>query len=366
MSRAATDSILAEYDRKRGAYEDFAHTVGALVKQIVAASGVVVHSVTWRCKARESLAEKVQRTGKSYQSLSDITDLAALRITTYFSDDVDKVAAIIATEFAIDIENSVDKRAALDPDRFGYQSLHYVAALSSTRSGLLENARFKGMQIEVQVRSILQHAWAEIEHDIGYKSAAGVPRDLRRRFARVAGLLELADAEFVSIREQLAVYAKSVVAEIHKDPGNVELDLVSLRALYSIDSNVKALDPMVANIMSRPLNPPNPEHVYEQFLDRLLKLGVKSVDELERLAASERQTVARFAEYWVRRDALQSHREEEEDEPLNSGVGLFYLLYVLVWRKSDHNVAADYFRSNHIGVPTPSEDLAAHLLAFPG
>jgi hypothetical protein len=61
---------------------------------------------------------------------------------------------------------------------------------------LVEYSTHTGVQFEVQIRSTLQHAWAEIEHDRGYKSEVEVARAVRRRFSRLAGLLELADYEF--------------------------------------------------------------------------------------------------------------------------------------------------------------------------
>ena len=55
------------------------------------------------------------------------------------------------------------------------------------------------------MRTVLQHAWAEFEHDIRYKGT--VPeehaRDFDRRFTLAAGLLELADQEFTTIRDRL-------------------------------------------------------------------------------------------------------------------------------------------------------------------
>lgn len=83
-----------------------------------------------------------------------------MRIITYFSEDVDKIASIIQSEFEVDEHNSVDKRIKLDPVRFGYLSLHYVVKLNSTRVRLSEYIIFKDLKVEIQIRSILQHAWA--------------------------------------------------------------------------------------------------------------------------------------------------------------------------------------------------------------
>ena len=142
-----------------------------LLRQLLREREIPVHSISSRLKSRGSLAKKVERKGTSYSDLSDVTDLAGLRIVTYFSDQVDEIAGLIESEFQLDHHNSIDKRADLDPDRFGYLSLHYVVSLSPSRAALTEYRALAGLKAEIQIRSILQHAWAEIEHDLGYKTA---------------------------------------------------------------------------------------------------------------------------------------------------------------------------------------------------
>jgi ppGpp synthetase/RelA/SpoT-type nucleotidyltranferase len=80
-----------------------------------------------------------------------------------------------------------------EKERFGYQSIHYLVQVSEARVALAEYARYRAMIAEIQVRTILQHAWAEIEHDIQYKSSVAMPSVIRRRFMSLAGLLEIAD-----------------------------------------------------------------------------------------------------------------------------------------------------------------------------
>jgi ppGpp synthetase/RelA/SpoT-type nucleotidyltranferase len=193
----------SDYDSATVGMQAFGLKLQGLIQSTVEANGIQVLGVTSRVKSKASVRRKLERTDRE-GDIGSLTDILGIRIITYFRDEVDAVARLIEEEFKIDAERSVDKRAALDPDRFGYLSLHYIAQLNQNRSQLVEYRTYAGVLFEVQIRSILQHAWAEIEHDRGYKSEAEVPRAVRRRFSRLASLLELADDEFLGLRNELA------------------------------------------------------------------------------------------------------------------------------------------------------------------
>lgn len=239
-------NILGEYDRQSDLYKDFAVRCESLVKELLGAEGQRVHSVAARLKRRDKREWKLQREGKSYKTLSEVTDVAGVRIITHFEDDVDRIGTLIETEFGTDPKRSIDKRKALDPDRFGYLSLHYICGLNANRIKLPENRRYAGLWCEIQIRSILQHAWAEIEHDLGYKPDNTVPAPIRRRFSRLAGLLEIADQEFKSIRDELNSYAARVEDEIKSEPSQVEIDDLSLAAFIRNDELCRELDAQMA------------------------------------------------------------------------------------------------------------------------
>ena len=193
------EELLRDFDARRSYLDDLAPRIRDLLGQLLAERGLLVHSVAARVKERPSLERKVRRHKPPYRSLGDVTDLVGARIVTYFTGDVDEVAKVIEDEFSIDLR-SRDPRAAIEPDRFGYLSLHYVVTLSPARLLLPEWARFAGLAFEIQIRTILQHAWAEIEHDRGYHTPDEVPPHVRRRWSRVAALLEIADSEFMTLR----------------------------------------------------------------------------------------------------------------------------------------------------------------------
>lgn len=127
MDKALIAQLLDEFDRNKPIYETFTEKVSSLITEILAENSFKIHSVTCRTKQRSSLSKKLAKPDRDYAALSDITDLVGIRIITHLADEVDKVAEIIIREFEVDLDKSVDKRATLDPDRFGYLSLHYIA-----------------------------------------------------------------------------------------------------------------------------------------------------------------------------------------------------------------------------------------------
>lgn len=191
--------ILSEFASKRRSYEELGKTVEGIIKGLITASGVTVHSINHRIKEAYSLTGKLLR--KEYRELDEITDLLGLRIITLFTNDVSIIENIIKREFEIDAENCIDKRFNVNPAEFGYSSLHLVALLNADRLALTEYKKFEGMKFEIQIRTILQHAWSEIEHDFIYKPHSTVPFAVRRLFYRMAALLESADEDFQRARD---------------------------------------------------------------------------------------------------------------------------------------------------------------------
>src|SRR5690349_11127590 len=132
------DQILAEFEIASPLYLDLSEKAADLLRTMLLDRGVMVHSVTSRAKQRASLERKIRRPDKLYRALQDVTDIAAVRITTYFSEDVPSAVKTVENGFTIDHANSIDKGAEIDPDRFGYRSVHYVASMSKDRLGLVE------------------------------------------------------------------------------------------------------------------------------------------------------------------------------------------------------------------------------------
>ncbi|MBV9853926.1 MAG: hypothetical protein JOY82_05300 [Streptosporangiaceae bacterium] len=298
----------------------FSAALERLIHDLLKADGIRLHTVAARVKSKDSAARKLVA-GEAVRPLSSLTDMLGIRIITYFRDEVDAVAKVIEREFAIDEVNSVDKRAALDPDRFGYLSLHFVAQLNSDRIALTEYRQYGGIKFEIQIRSILQHAWAEIEHDLGYKSEAAVPRSIRRRFSRLAGLLEIADDEFVGIRNELAAHQASASAIIGKGTWNIEIDQDSLFSFTSASEEVGRIDKFIASAMDG-IIAQRPDRSYiGQQAQRLVALGFNSIEDLSSYVDDQSDLLRRFVSY--RLSLIESPRRRRPTVP--RGITFYYL-----------------------------------------
>jgi putative GTP pyrophosphokinase len=293
-----TDEILQDFDNQKSKFDAFAHMFEKLIVDLLQENSIRVHSVSWRVKSRQSLLQKMQSAAGTYENLSAVTDIVGLRIITYFEDEVDAVAKIVEKEFELDKNNSIDKRKILDPDRFGYLSLHYVCGLGVRRCVLPEYRRFGDFKCEIQIRSILQHTWAEIEHDLGYKTKLSVPYDMRRKFSRLAGLLELADSEFAGIRDAMRQYGREVPVQIETNPDTVPIDQTSLAAFIDNAPIVKQIDAEIVQALGgRSLVDPS-NALLSFHVNGLWKCGLRTIADIQQHLQAARTELPTFVEYF--------------------------------------------------------------------
>ena len=195
------EQLLQQYRELRPTLQQLADEATNMLRQALREQGVYVTAIEHRVKTEKSLTGKLELKGVKYKSIDDITDLVGLRVITFYTDEVDKVAVIAQRIFDIDWQESVDKRKLHSLDSFGYNSLHYICRL---RKG--------GPRFELQMRTALQHVWSTIEHDTGYKGDVKIPNEYKRQFSRLAGMLELVDEEFSRLRTVLTDYRRQTLA----------------------------------------------------------------------------------------------------------------------------------------------------------
>ncbi|MEH1820557.1 MAG: hypothetical protein V7L31_16000 [Nostoc sp.] len=296
MNDNVQNDILNEYDNSQIILHKLETKVKELLNDLLEPNKANIHTIVSRIKSKDSLIKKIERKNK-YSYLRDITDIVGFRVITLYSDTVDEVAKIIESEFKIDEQNSIDKRKALEPNRFGYLSLHYVASFSDIRGQLPENTLVSDFRFEIQIRSILQHTWAEIEHDLGYKSKNSPPEPIQRRFYRLAGLLEVADEEFKHLRNAIEEYKCQVEDSINQnDLNNVRVDLESIKEFIQREALVKQISHAISTKINVPLYN---QGVESDIIERLFFSGFSTLEEIKRDLEQYRNQIIEFAVLWI-------------------------------------------------------------------
>jgi GTP pyrophosphokinase len=241
------EAVLAEFDSRAGSLSALCDKTKALIEELLQAANVRYQSVQARVKTRKKLREKYLDPAKEYKKLDDIHDLTGLRVITYYDDEVDRVAEVIEREFEIDPGNTDDKRK-IELDRFGYSAINYVCTHLRTRASLSEYKRFANVRLEIQVTSILSHAWSEMNHG-SYDLGENCPPEIRRRFFQLKALLELADWQFTDLRDKTTSYERAVAVQVEAGVSGLPLDVVSLRSLLEQEPLVAEIDAAITQIL---------------------------------------------------------------------------------------------------------------------
>jgi putative GTP pyrophosphokinase len=268
------------------------------------------------------LSEKYLDSSKDYRELDDIHDQAGLRIITYYEDDVDRAAAVIKREFHLDPENSIDKRVT-EPDRFGYRALNCICKHLEKRVSDVEYKRFAGIWCEIQITSILSHAWSEMEHE-WYDLREAYPEEVKRKFSQLAALLQLAESQFVDIRKSRTQYEQSVAVRIGAKVLDLPVNAVSLKSFIEQDPLVAQIDQEISAIVHLPLGVELTDRFAERRALSAILAGMTKLQDVH-------DSLAKF------RSAVISYVRRREQEPevgrLLPGVSIQHLSNMLVYAR---------------------------------
>ena len=324
------DKILSQFDERLSVFQAYNEKCKILLVELLKDQSIEIHHIISRIKNRGSLERKIDKKNGKYKDISGITDICGIRIITYLESDVDRIANIIEDEFEVDKDNSIDKRK-LGVNQFGYKSLHYVASLDRQRSSSSENRKYIGYKIEIQIRSILQHAWAEIEHDLGYKSEIAIPENFKRSFHRLAALLETADIEFDRLKADLNKHEAKVTVDIEMNPNNVLLDQASLIS-FTIKNEIfsQAKDIIKRNTGCKFYD--NYEVIGE--LEKFEFLSITTIGEIESILQSDKDHYLKFVDLFT---------INMNDKNLMITLPLFYFLHFLACKKLSVEYLSEYF-----------------------
>ena len=313
---------MQQYHERIAVYERLSHLADEALRHALDAQHVKVTAMEHRIKTETSLAGKLELNGGKYQTIDDVTDIVGLRVVTFYSADVDKVAAIVNEAFVVDRRNSVDKRKQHRLDSFGYNSLHYICRLPKTIVDDPEMPLLNELRFEIQMRTALQHVWSTLDHDTGYKGDVKIPHEYMRQFNRMAGMLELMDEEFSRLRNVLVDYRRQMLAlEASGQLDSVDLNAETFRR-YLEAHPFDRLNQRIAAINQAELYPVP----IMPYLLVLQDLGMETLGEVNRLVEECSDDAYRLA---------VSQLGATDLDILSENIGIQNLCYVYVLKQGD-------------------------------
>lgn len=224
------DTIKKHYDKNISNYRSLAENVQKALTKFLIENGISFLSVSYRIKEFNSYFEKIER--KAYENPFDqIEDFCGLRIICFYPADLKRIAEVIHKEF--EVIESIDKSSKLEPDRFGYRSNHYIVKIRKEWSNAPNYRGLEKLKMEIQVRTILMHSWADIEHKLAYKKKEQIPEQFRRKLYQLSALLEIADGQFQELKNEKERFKESLIVNKNGKKTfdfNLELNLDSLQA----------------------------------------------------------------------------------------------------------------------------------------
>lgn len=261
------------FDKNIASFTTLGLLLISLIEGILTKNKLEFLSVSGRPKDKLSALSKLDR--KEYSSANEeMTDLCGVRIITFLDTQVRQIETVLRDAFDIDEKNTSDRSKILNEDKVGYRSIHIVATLGSDRAILPEYRGLHELKFEIQIRTVLQHAWAELAHDRSFKFGITLPTSIQRRLNLHAGLLELVDNAFIEIAREIDDYKDLVETQPFGQLLREQIDEISLLAYVKYIGDHHSLKLRIREIGS-------------EVIKELKDFGFKTVGEIDQSVTEE-------------------------------------------------------------------------------
>jgi ppGpp synthetase/RelA/SpoT-type nucleotidyltranferase len=228
------------FTQKQDALKAFDHWMYEVLKP--ASRTYAPHSIVMtRVKSIPSFIEKCWRRKKIgiENPVDQFTDLCGARVITHAIDHVKAMSRFVEEIFEIDWNNSYDVSQRRKHTEFGYRSIHYIVSFKSkvvtTPWGdITIDDKALGVRGEIQIRTFLEHAWADFSHTTFYKSQFSIPDHVRREFNALSASLEYIDSAFSAIKERLRTYLSNFGT--YMKPEEMKREIANLECALKYDT----------------------------------------------------------------------------------------------------------------------------------
>ncbi|HDR7631566.1 TPA: hypothetical protein QCX75_000221 [Bacillus mycoides] len=298
------------YDKHCEKYKNLGENLQSSLKILLKDAGISFLDVNYRIKEYNSFLDKIVR--KEYQNpLNDNEDFCGMRVICFFPSDIEKIGEVINNEFIV--HHSEDK-SDKEIDRFGYRSYHFVVSVKEEWLSVPSFRNLKDVKAEIQVRTILMHAWADIEHKLQYKKKEHIPKVIQRKFYQLSALFELADEQFEALRDKKEeVYKNSLPENPTEFDTQQEMNADTLQAFLDLNCGERLIsEEHTGDLLDELLKHKITFDDLESMLDRY---GKEECENIEREAAEH---INLSSEGWAQVGLIRFLLDLTHDEYWNS------------------------------------------------
>jgi ppGpp synthetase/RelA/SpoT-type nucleotidyltranferase len=209
------EELIEKFRQSRELYENLVHEMKYTLTAKLGELSLEIETISGRVKDEGSLRKKLNR--DKYQeckNLSDIPDLAGVRILCLYDSDFEEISNSIS--FILDVKSCENKVNDLGIDKMGYRDIQFIVQFGSNYGGPRYDP-LKGMNCEIQLRTVLQDAWAILSHHLVYKNEQSIPDRLKRDLNNVTSLLEIAQGVFENVKIKRREYLNHI-SNLEEEP----------------------------------------------------------------------------------------------------------------------------------------------------
>ncbi len=253
-SKIDVKALEAEFLQRAPRYDKLAKTLLTVLVGAMREAGIELFNAYYRIKDFQSFRDKAERNNYT-EPFNQTEDICGLRIVHYYKSDLDKILSIIGA--VANVVQTFDKNAAQETERFGYRAVRLIIGVKEEWLTKPELADLKGLQAEIQVRTVVMDTWSKIEQQMAYERKEHIDDRFRRKFSQLAAFFDLADDMFDELRIEKARYADNIAAKAKAAGGfdpRLPMNLDNLQAFLDFyfpkrKKNLKHVSWLLVNII---------------------------------------------------------------------------------------------------------------------
>lgn len=221
-------NIEKEYSEIIEDYKDFLKEFKRILEKILVTNKIpVAFGIYGRHKSLDSIQEKLSSERfKIEKTITELNDLVGLRVVLLFPEYKEEVINLLSYEFKL--LNDL-KKSDQSPDKFGYSSVHLILQIKEEWAKTPDWINHTSKKIEVQIRTLSEHIWAETSHSLFYKREENIPNVINRDLFRLAALLEIVDDKLQYIKSKVEGHFKYILKAPYDEILKLDLNSETFR-----------------------------------------------------------------------------------------------------------------------------------------